>query len=492
MAEQMFLRMPIQESDIDIKTTLESLFGEQCVESLRQRNPMEIDRDVIPEDQMYFTAYFSKKNAKHFLGIENKETFFSRTERMRMVERIMGETPFSEKREEDIGISKLMYQHLFNATYPLHDGPCEVPEGQAPNNARQKLRMEWAQFSKLCKYQPLDAIKDYFGTSIGIYFAWLGFYCSMLAPVAFIGFIVFLYGIGDSVKYTPAKELCDSKNGTYIMCPLCDKQCWYWDLKDICTYMKVAHWFDNNLSVAFAVIMSIWSTLFLEFWKRKQATLSYMWHTSDFEEVEEQIRPEYAAVVTTLRENPATKRMEPYTPSSTLYKKFAGVLSVVTFMITLVIFAVIGVVVYRAAVFAAAASSSNESIRRKAKVITSMTAAVLNLIAINILKFVYQYVANWLTNWENPRTQTDWEDSFTYKMYIYQFVNMYSSLFYIAFFKINLFVGTPGHYRRIFGKESFRLDGCGAQGCLIELCIQLVIIMVGQQIISNFTEVMIP
>jgi hypothetical protein len=37
-----------------------------------------------------------------------------------------------------------------------------------------------------------------------------------------------------------------------------------------------------------------------------------------------------------------------------------------------------------------------------------------------------------------------------------------------------------------------RLDGCGAQGCLVELCIQLVIIMVGQQIISNFTEVMIP
>ena len=485
--------MPVQESDISIKSTLEDLFGEQCVRGFRQRNPMEVDKNIIPDDKLYFTAYFSRKNEEHFLGVEDKETFFSRTDRIRMVERIMGQTPFNVEDEEDIGLRKLVYHGVFTAAYPLHDGPCEIPEGRLPTNSRQKLRMEWAAFRKWYKFQPLDAIKDYLGTSIGLYFAWLGFYCTMLAPVAILGIIVFLYGIGDSTSYKPAEDVCDSNQETYVMCPLCDKQCWYWYLKDSCTYMKVAHWFDNDLSMAFAVIMSIWSTMFLEFWKRKQAVLAYTWHTSDFEEVEEQVRPEYAAVVTTLRENPATGRMEPFTPRMTLYRKYAGVFSIITFMITLVLFAVIGVVVYRAAVFAAAASSSDNEVRKNAKVITSMTAAIINLIAINLLKFLYRRVAVWLTNWENPRTQTNWEDSFTVKMYVYQFVNMYSSLFYIAFFKINLFVGTPGHYLRFLGKkDGFRLDGCGAQGCLVELCIQLVIIMVGQQIISNVTEVMIP
>ena len=33
------------------------------------------------------------------------------------------------------------------------------------------------------------------------------------------------------------------------------------------------------------------------------------------------------------------------------------------------------------------------------------------------------------------RTQTDYENSLTFKVFIFQFVNYYSSIFYIAFFK---------------------------------------------------------
>lgn len=44
---------------------------------------------------------------------------------------------------------------------------------------------------------------------------------------------------------------------------------------------------------------------------------------------------------------------------------------------------------------------------------------------------------------ELPRTQTDYENSLTTKMFLFQFVNYYSSCFYIAFFK-GKFVGHPG------------------------------------------------
>lgn len=48
----------------------------------------------------------------------------------------------------------------------------------------------------------------------------------------------------------------------------------------------------------------------------------------------------------------------------------------------------------------------------------------------------YHQLAIWLTNIENPRTQSEYEDSFTFKIFLFEFVNFYSSLIYIAFFKV--------------------------------------------------------
>ena len=48
------------------------------------------------------------------------------------------------------------------------------------------------------------------------------------------------------------------------------------------------------------------------------------------------------------------------------------------------------------------------------------------------------------------RTQTEYDDNLTFKVFIFQFINFYSSIIYIAFFK-GKFVGYPGHYKHIFG-----------------------------------------
>ena len=47
------------------------------------------------------------------------------------------------------------------------------------------------------------------------------------------------------------------------------------------------------------------------------------------------------------------------------------------------------------------------------------------------------------------RTQTEFEDNLTFKVFIFQFINFYSSIFYIAFFK-GKFHGYPAQYNRIF------------------------------------------
>ena len=51
---------------------------------------------------------------------------------------------------------------------------------------------------------------------------------------------------------------------------------------------------------------------------------------------------------------------------------------------------------------------------------------------------------------EMHRTQSDFDDNLTFKVFIFQFINFYSSIIYIAFFK-GKFVGYPGHYHNIFG-----------------------------------------
>lgn len=116
------------------------------------------------------------------------------------------------------------------------------------------------------------------------------------------------------------------------------------------------------------------------------------------------------------------------------------------------------------------------------------TAAILNLIVITILNYVYDYLAVYLTNIEYRRTQTEYDESLTLKIYLFQFVNYYSSIFYIAFLK-GKFVGYPAKYNRIF---HLRQEECSPGGCLMELCIQLVIIMVGKQALNALLEMFVP
>ena len=101
---------------------------------------------------------------------------------------------------------------------------------------------------------------------------------------------------------------------------------------------------------------------------------------------------------------------------------------------------------------------------------------------------MYYRLAVWLTEMEVPRTQSQFDDSLTLKIYLLQFVNYYSSIFYIAFFKGKV-IGRPGAYHRIFG---LRQEECGPGGCLFELFVQLAIIMIGKQAMNTVMELVMP
>ena len=53
-------------------------------------------------------------------------------------------------------------------------------------------------------------VRRYFGEKIAIYFAWLGFYTAALVPVALLGWIAVLYGIGKAGNDAYIGEICGS------------------------------------------------------------------------------------------------------------------------------------------------------------------------------------------------------------------------------------------------------------------------------------------
>ena len=85
----------------------------------------------------------------------------------------------------------------------------------------------------------------------------------------------------------------------------------------ICAYTKVAYLFDHPGTVFYAVFMSFWgekntrqifstAVTFLEYWKRKNASLAHQWDCMGFQEEDEKPRPEFAANAPYLEENPIT------------------------------------------------------------------------------------------------------------------------------------------------------------------------------------------
>ena len=486
-AEEMMLRVPVRDTDKP------SVHKPNKTWLQRARSALNIfqlqDKSAMTSKDRKVTAFFSRAKVDCFL-VEDKETFFTAIDRSRMIHRMLMSTTYSSKEIDEFGISRLLYKGVYSDAYPLHEDLPEASEEDLPTNDRARLQESWASFSHWYKYQPLKMIRNYFGARIAFYFAWLGMYNYMLVIAALVGVLCFIAGLFSVSTYIPVKEICDKNNSElFYMCPLCDNDCSYWTLTQSCDYAKVTHLFDHEGTVFFAIFVSFWATIFLEMWRRREISLAYEWDMLQFEEDFEPPRPVFVAKVKTKRKNPVTGKEEPYIPFSQRAGKFTCAFVVVSFMVLLVIATVVGVIVYRTAVVAALSANPDENIKKEARVITSITASSLNLVSITLLGFIYEKIAIMLTKWEMPRTRTEYQNILTLKLFSFQSVNMYSSLFYIAFFKSSLIIGYPGHYKRI---NEGRMEGCDPSGCFVELCIQLGVIMVGKQLINSVSKFAIP
>uniref|UniRef100_A0A8C6MM43 Anoctamin n=1 Tax=Moschus moschiferus TaxID=68415 RepID=A0A8C6MM43_MOSMO len=490
-AEVLGIKMPVKESDIPPADKIPF----SCM-----LEPLKLPREVKHPTPEYFTVPFSRHRQELFL-IKDESSFFPSSSRNRIVYYILSRCPFGmEDGKKRFGIERLLNSHTYSSAFPLHDGQYwKASEPPNPVNQRNILHQNWARFSYFYKEQPFNLIRDYYGEKIGIYFVFLGFYTEMLFFAAVVRLACFIYGVLTIPNTSSSAEICDPEiGGQIIMCPLCDELCDYWRLNSTCLASKFSHLFDNESTVFFAIFMGIWVTLFLEFWKQRQARLEYEWDLVDFEEEQQQLqlRPEFEAMCTKRKMNAVTQEMEPYLPlcSRLPWYILSGV--TVTLWMALVVACMVAVIVYRLSVFATFASfmESEASLKHvksflTPQIATSLTGSCLNFIVILILNFFYEKISAWITKMEIPRTHQEYESSLTLKMFLFQFVNYYSSCFYVAFFK-GKFVGYPEKYTYLFGV--WRSEECDPAGCLVELTTQLTIIMTGKQIFGNIKEAIYP
>ena len=248
----------------------------------------EILRLRLKLKEQEFSATYSRDKDDLF---EDDSVKFSPAARSRIVEFILQrERIFPEEGGDAsaFGFNGLVSDGVYLAGYPLHDGTTRTPGSQ-----RQFLSQEWACWKRLFKPQPLDAMRDYFGVKIGLYFTWLGFYTAMLILPSIAGVICLVFGWATLGSNTPALEICGGSMANTTMCPRCDTTCKTWLLEEACTMTWYKYLFDNISSVCYGFCMSLWSAVFLECWKRYSAEIFHQWDIFGFDPEEEHPRPGY-------------------------------------------------------------------------------------------------------------------------------------------------------------------------------------------------------
>ncbi|CAF1193623.1 unnamed protein product [Rotaria sordida] len=518
-AENMRMRLPIEkieENENDLPTSQKNQSAwYRFTESLKK--PFRLDQSLKKDDPDYYTAIYSSDIDKFKYLFDklrgSKDLYFTPTERSLLTHELLSRAHFDydndnpdddqqypviirpltdptaelQKVSERPGIDRLITKKAYECYFPLHesvrDDVKHVDDSEL--NDREKLKKHWATMRQCLKFQPLSLIRSYMGEKVAFYFALCGFYNQMLIPAALIGLIMFIYGISSVFSDRPTSDICGELGRTTYMCPRCDKTCPFWKLSDSCLYSKISYVFDNTTTVIFSILMSLWARWFMEFWKRRQAALQYDWDSIGFEEHLEPIRPAFenkAKKKGNKRINPVTGINEPYVSTRTRIPFFLVAAGVVLFMMAIVCVTVFGTIAYRSRMDYILKKTS---VKTYSPIIITVTSAIMNLICSIILSQFYYWIARKLTDLELHKYQSTYDDSLIIKIYLFQFVNFYSSLFYIAFFKGRFF-----EYPSKYGDPDSAnfTEQCDPAGCLVELSIQFFIIMIGKQIINNLLE----
>ncbi len=275
---------------------------------------------------------------------------------------------------------------------------------------------------------PIEDLRQYLGEKISLYLVFLGHLSIWLVPIGVIG-------LGAQVVI--------------------------WSTGD----------YSHPVAPIYTVLLIIWSIIMLGFWKRQQSYTALTWGMTQFVNTQYE-RPEFMGE---LQLNSFINGREMlYFPRNDFRQRIALSLTAISVFVLLVIGVITGIYLLR--FFAQSALGTT----------TIVVAAVLNVIEILTLNFVYQIIAVKLTNQENHRTDTEYENALIVKVFVFQFINSYASLFYLAFIAAylpdNVANDSNNNYR----------GQCGDVNCMRPLALSLGLIMITRMVFKNGMDLLLP
>lgn len=300
---------------------------------------------------------------------------FSSVDRIKIMKTI-----FEGSRNEKccgMNLSQLVANEAIISAFPLH-------------NPKEKVLLEkkWLRAHQYPWNQPLWDVKCYYGEKVALFFGFLGHINSWLIVSGLLGLAVYI-DMAATSSYTVASQFY------------------------------------------FGIFLAIWSTLLLEFWKRRESTLVMMWGMEGFEE-EEEDRPEYTG-----EEIPSPVDGEEvlYFPQNEVLKAISKSLAILGCIVVVLlgIFASI----FALGAFLNMDIAVHEDLSTEfidfGQFIPSMLCALVILFCSS--SGLFDMVATTLTDMENHRTDTMYEDALIGKTFIFEFFNSYSACFYVLFLK---------------------------------------------------------
>lgn len=293
----------------------------------------------------------------------------------------------------------------------------------ARNSLMKKMtQLKFNSFWKL----PLSDIKSYYGAQIALYFGFVSFFTYALV---FPGII----GLGVELVVASTQNL------------------------------------SHPITVFFSIAICIWIVVVCEYWKRREKALALEHGMIDCEKNERE-RAEFQQDQIVFLAGKEVLYFSHRKKNQLVFKSF--------FICFVLCALVIGTT---AAIYSFKIWMSSQS--REYNEASSIVASILNVIQINFWGAIYGLIKIRLTDMENHRTNFDYMDSMIAKNFIFQFINSYSSFFYIAFIASNIAKSTyPGEDEKLTEANTGQ---CGAPTCMTPLAINLGIVL-GTGIISNY------
>uniref|UniRef100_A0A8C2FRH9 Anoctamin n=1 Tax=Cyprinus carpio TaxID=7962 RepID=A0A8C2FRH9_CYPCA len=351
---------------------------------------------------------FSFEDRDNFCNIDNMQQFLTLAERQYIVkheldsmramedQRVPGvPAPKGKLKARESILQKLEKAGVIRNITPLHD-----------QKLLSALGKQWYSHKSLWG-QPLDSIHAYFGGTIAYYFSFLDFYTLSLFPPAILGlFITF---------FLPSANFSSgNKTDSEPTLPKQDD-----DQPSVSSYMVQA------------VFSMLWSTVFMELWKRRSAALSYHWGTFNLAEQFQEPRPGFHGERSS---SPVTGRLEPLFPDWKRRLRIGLVsVPVVGVFLGLVVMGMAGFYFFERLV-----SGWHKASGSYFTVVLLYLPSIAHILYTNVLGNIYRNVALKLTEAENHREESSFDYHYTTKVLVFTFFNNFAVLFHIAFFKEDL------------------------------------------------------